>query len=138
VFGLRRQARRKGRKLTYPRKGCAWQHADREANVPDRNFFLEVDCSKVAEISREHRPFAHEDDEWKQLALLAAGCLVLGGLGVALDLLNHSLALICYAGAYVCGGWDAAKDAWERIHHARLDVHFLMLAVAAGAAVIGA
>ncbi len=87
---------------------------------------------------REHRPFAHEDDEWKQLALLAAGCLVLGGLGVAADTVNHSLALIFYAGAYLCGGWDAAKDAWERIRKARLDVHFLMLAVAAGAAVIGA
>jgi len=87
---------------------------------------------------REHRPFAHEDDEWKRLAWLAAGCLVLGGLGVAADTLNHSLALIFYAGAYLCGGWDAAKDAWEKIRHARLDVHFLMLAVAAGAAVIGA
>jgi Zn2+/Cd2+-exporting ATPase len=87
---------------------------------------------------REHRPFAHEDDEWKRLALLAAGCLVLGALGVATDILNHSLALIFYAGAYLCGGWDAAKDARARICHARLDVHFLMLAVAAGAAVIGA
>jgi Zn2+/Cd2+-exporting ATPase len=87
---------------------------------------------------REHRPFAQEDDEWKRLASLAAGCLVLGGLGVAAETQNHSLALIFYAGAYLCGGWDAAKDAWVRIRQARLDVHFLMLAVAAGAAVIGA
>jgi hypothetical protein len=26
---------------------------------------------------REHKPFAHGDDEWKPLALLAAGCLIL-------------------------------------------------------------
>ena len=87
---------------------------------------------------REHRPFAQTDDEWKRLAVLAAGCLVLGGLGVAADTVNHTVALISYAGAYLCGGWDAAKDAWKRIRQARLDVHFLMLAVAAGAAVIGA
>ncbi|MGB7793664.1 MAG: cation-translocating P-type ATPase [Terrimicrobiaceae bacterium] len=87
---------------------------------------------------REHRPFAQTDDEWKRLAVLAAGCLVLGGLGVAADTVNHTVALISYAGAYLCGGWDAAKDAWRRIRQARLDVHFLMLAVAAGAAVIGA
>jgi Cd2+/Zn2+-exporting ATPase len=87
---------------------------------------------------REHRPFAQGDDEWKRLALLATGCLVLGGLGIAADTLGHSLALVFYAGAYLCGGWDAAKDAWGRIRQARLDVHFLMLAVAAGAAVIGA
>ena len=87
---------------------------------------------------REHKPFAQGDDEWKRLAVLAAGCLVLGGLGVAADTVNHTVALISYAGAYLCGGWDAAKDAWKRIRQARLDVHFLMLAVAAGAAVIGA
>ena len=87
---------------------------------------------------REHRPFAQGDDEWKRLAVLAAGCLVLGGLGVAAETVNHTVALISYAGAYLCGGWDAAKDAWKRIRQARLDVHFLMLAVATGAAVIGA
>ncbi|MGA7880152.1 MAG: hypothetical protein WCD63_04700, partial [Terrimicrobiaceae bacterium] len=37
---------------------------------------------------REHRPFAQADDEWKRLAVLAAGCLVLGGLGVAADTVN--------------------------------------------------
>ena len=87
---------------------------------------------------REHRPFAQGDDEWKRLAVLAAGCLVLGGLGVAAETVNHTVALISYTGAYLCGGWDAAKDAWKRIRQARLDVHFLMLAVATGAAVIGA
>lgn len=65
-------------------------------------------------------------------------CLVLGALGVAIDTFNRQVALILYVGAYVCGGWDAAVDAWQRIRLARLDVHFLMLAVAAGAAVIGA
>ncbi len=87
---------------------------------------------------REHKPFAHEDDEWKRLALLAAGCLVLGILGAVMDSLNHEIALMLYVGAYLCGGWDAAFDAWKRVRQAHLDVHFLMLAVAGGAALIGA
>jgi Cd2+/Zn2+-exporting ATPase len=87
---------------------------------------------------REHKPFAHDDDEWKHLALLAASCLVLGILGALVERVNHEIALLLYVGAYLCGGWDAAFDAWERIRKARLDVHFLMLAVAGGAALIGA
>jgi len=38
----------------------------------------------------------------------------------------------------IAGGWDAAKDAWENLREGRLDVHFLMLAVAIGAVAIGA
>ncbi|MCB1235866.1 MAG: cation-translocating P-type ATPase [Verrucomicrobiae bacterium] len=38
----------------------------------------------------------------------------------------------------LAGGWDAAGDAWEKIRLRQLDVHFLMLAVAAGAVSIGA
>ena len=34
---------------------------------------------------REHKPFAHTDDEWKHLALLATGCLVLGILGALVE-----------------------------------------------------
>lgn len=89
---------------------------------------------------REHKPFEHDDDEWRTMAALAGGCLILGLLGVAADEILHmrGLATAFYAGACICGGWDAAKDAWERIRHAQLDVHFLMLAVAIGAASIGA
>ena len=87
---------------------------------------------------REHKPFAHGDDEWKHLALLAVGCLVLGTLGALVGRVHQEVALLLYVGAYLCGGWNAAFDAWERIRKARLDVHFLMLAVAGGAALIGA
>lgn len=87
---------------------------------------------------REHKPFDGDDAEWKTMARLAAGCLAFGLLGFAADFFLPQAALVFYAAAYLCGGWDAAKDAWERIRQARLDVHFLMLAVAAGAASIGA
>ena len=90
---------------------------------------------------REHRPFeAGEDNEWKTMAALAAGCLVFGALGWGAERWGAppAVPLGFFLLSYACGGWDAAKDAWERVRHAQLDVHFLMLAVAAGAASIGA
>jgi Cd2+/Zn2+-exporting ATPase len=39
--------------------------------------------------------------------------------------------------AYLAGGWFPAAEVWERLRERQLDVHFLMLAVAAGAAAIG-
>lgn len=74
------------------------------------------------------------------MALLAGGCLIFGLLGLAAEFLKVAavIPVTLYILAYLCGGWDAAGDAWERIRKGQLDVHFLMLAVAAGAAVIGA
>ena len=43
-----------------------------------------------------------------------------------------------YLAALIAGGWDAAKDTWKNLRSAKLDIHFLMLAVAAGAMAIGA
>lgn len=82
----------------------------------------------------------HGEDEWKTMAALAAGCAVFGLSGWTLDLLHAPpwAALGAYIAAYLCGGRDAAGDAWERIKRGQLDIHFLMLAVAAGAAAIGA
>jgi Cd2+/Zn2+-exporting ATPase len=40
--------------------------------------------------------------------------------------------------ALIAGGWDSAKDTWGLLRSAKLDIHFLMLAVAAGAMAIGA
>lgn len=74
------------------------------------------------------------------MAVLAAGCLLFGILGLVTEFLKWDprIPVTLYIFAYLCGGWDAAGDAWERLRKAQLDVHFLMLAVAAGAAVIGA
>lgn len=82
----------------------------------------------------------HSETEWKPMAALAAGCAVFGLAGWGLDLGQAPawMPLAAYLLAYVCGGWDAAGDAWERLKAGQLDIHFLMLAVAAGAALIGA
>ena len=80
------------------------------------------------------------ETDWKPMAALAAGCAVFGLVGWVLDL-AHAPAwapLAAYVLAYICGGWDAAGDAWDRLKRGQLDIHFLMLAVAAGAALIGA
>ena len=84
------------------------------------------------------RPEDHE--EWRIMAILAAGCLLFGALGLASELFLHQrgAATALYILAYLCGGWDSAGDAWERIRKGQLDVHFLMLAVAVGAGIIGA
>jgi Cd2+/Zn2+-exporting ATPase len=82
----------------------------------------------------------HSEHEWKPMTALAAGCAVFGLAGWILDA-NHAPAwmpLTAYILAYICGGWDAAGDAWQRLKSGQLDIHFLMIAVAGGAAAIGA
>ncbi|MDX2187991.1 MAG: cation-translocating P-type ATPase [Opitutaceae bacterium] len=83
---------------------------------------------------------AHEP-EWKELALFAAACGLFGIAGFAAERFGWGpawLAHALYSVALVTGGWDAAKDTWENIRARKLDIHFLMLAVAVGAVSIGA
>jgi len=97
---------------------------------------------RPAYAARVHSPFGEDEEheEWRLMALLAGGCLLFGILGLTSEFLKFSTAIpiTFYVLAYLCGGWDAAGDAWKRILERQLDIHFLMLAVAAGAAVIGA
>jgi len=81
------------------------------------------------------------ESEWKNLSVLAALCGGLGIAGFAADYLlpaNVWLSRALYFFAVVAGGWDAAKDTWENLKTLKLDIHFLMLAVAIGAIAIGA
>jgi len=80
-------------------------------------------------------------EEWKFMAVQATMCGVCLLVGYLLE--THSsvpsrIVQLLYVIALVSGGWDAAKDAWENMKEKRLDVHFLMLAVAVGAVAIGA
>jgi len=82
-----------------------------------------------------------EEPEWKTLAAFAAACGVFGLSGFAVEHLVPGLpwlARILYFLGIVCGGWDAAKDSWGTLKTGKLDIHFLMIAVAAGAMAIGA
>lgn len=81
----------------------------------------------------------HKGEEWPLLLKLALGCLALQILAWLCSL-SQPLQILSpwlYALSLLCGGWDAAKDSWELIRQFKLDIHFLMLAVAAGAAATG-
>lgn len=80
-------------------------------------------------------------EEWRALALQAAICglsLVAGWALGKLAAFPQAMVDVLFAVSMISGGWDAAKDAWENLKERRLDVHFLMLAVAAGAVAVGA
>ena len=103
-------------------------------NVPDpkecRSCWLRITQRKV--------DLHHGDEhlgEWRWQLLAAGLC---GGLGIAGWLLPDPTArLICNLLAYIAGSWFAAEETWEKLQDRSVDVHFLMLAVAAGAAAIG-
>ncbi len=84
---------------------------------------------------------AETGEEWRVLGLLAGGCAVLGISGFMVSTVEAApawLPVIFYIGAMIAGGWDAFEDAKEGLPKGELDIHFLMLAVAVGAALIGA
>jgi Cd2+/Zn2+-exporting ATPase len=77
---------------------------------------------------------------WRWLLASAAGCggCTLAGVLLERDPALHAWALAAYAAAYLLGGWEVALSTLRRLRRLRLDIHFLMLAVAMGAAAIGA
>jgi Cd2+/Zn2+-exporting ATPase len=81
----------------------------------------------------------HEDehslDEWKFQLAAAIAC---GVFGLAGFFSPASLKIYFFAASYLAGGFYPAQEVWERLQKRAIDVHFLMLAVAAGAASIGA
>ena len=93
---------------------------------------------KWPEITAEQMP---EEQEWRTLATLATVC---GVAGIAGALTGHFVPSMPWIGrglfamGLVTGGWDAAIDTWKNLRKREIDIHFLMIAVAAGAVCIGA
>src|SRR5688572_30512241 len=85
-----------------------------------------------------HEPSADEiggREEWKGQLLASLLCLIFGVGGYFAA--DPRVALGCYLAAYLAGAWFTAGEVWELLRKGTLDVHFLMIAVAAGAATIG-
>ena len=97
-----------------------------------RTCWLRISQREV-ELDHDHQ------GEWRwQLA----AALLCGGLGISAAVLNSEplhapgAARACHVLAYLAGSWFAAEETWEKFREGKVDVHFLMLAVAAGAAAI--
>ncbi len=82
----------------------------------------------------------HDDDdhvdEWKAQLALAIACGVLGLL--AAFVVPAGWRIPVFVLSFLAGAWFPAEEVWERLQQRAIDVHFLMLAVAAGSASIGA
>lgn len=84
---------------------------------------------------------ATHEHGWQEHARESALCAIglLGGFIASLfESAPESLSIVLYGLAMLAGGRDAAVEAWQKLRHGELEIHFLMLAVAVGAAAIGA
>ncbi len=82
-----------------------------------------------------------EPEDWRLLGVLAGVCAILGVAGWGMEFAGSApvwVPIALYCGAMLAGGWDAIGDVKEGLPKGELDIHFLMLAVAVGAASIGA
>ncbi len=93
------------------------------------------DQAAAQEHANGEHQHEHDRDEWKPQLAASFLCLVLGLAGYFVG--QGPISLACYAAAYLAGAWFVVGEVWELARQRTLDVHFLMLAVAAGAAAIG-
>lgn len=92
----------------------------------------DVEFLEHADEDHDH----HHADEWKMQLVLAIACGVLGLL--AAHVVPAAWRVPVFLLSYLAGAWFPAEEVWERLQQRAIDVHFLMLAVAAGSASIGA
>jgi Cd2+/Zn2+-exporting ATPase len=94
---------------------------------------------KIVPREIEIRDDEHGVDEWKMQLVAAVLCGVFGLSGFFLGRFGHlNLSILSFVAAYLAGGFFPAEEVWERLQKRAIDVHFLMIAVAIGAASIGA
>jgi Cd2+/Zn2+-exporting ATPase len=90
---------------------------------------------KIVPREIEIHDHEHGVDEWKMQMVAAILC---GVFGLAGYFLPAPFKIFFFVAAYLAGGFYPAEEVWERLQKRAIDVHFLMLAVAVGAASIGA
>ena len=95
----------------------------------------DIPLPKVVPRDVEFMEHAGDIDEWK-LQLLAA--ILCGVFGLAGFFLPAPFKVMAYVASCLAGAFYPAEEVWERLQKRTIDVHFLMLFVAAGAASIGA
>jgi len=96
----------------------------------------DIPFPKIVQRDVEFLEDEHDVDEWKPQLAAAVLCDVSGLAGFLLK--DPAWSVGAYVVAYLAGSWFTAQEVWERLRQRAIDVHFLMLAVAAGSASIGA
>ncbi|MFN2139239.1 MAG: heavy metal translocating P-type ATPase [Candidatus Promineifilaceae bacterium] len=77
-------------------------------------------------------------ENWRYILVALAGIFFLAGwLGETFFDLPHQTAVFLYILSYIAGGYDIATHAIPGLFHGRFDTDVLMLAAAAGAALLG-
>jgi Cd2+/Zn2+-exporting ATPase len=83
-----------------------------------------------------NRPFPRPIPRDYRVMLLLAGLCGLSTLtGFVLERAGFSPAFsaVCFAVAYIAGAWFATQDVWQGLKDRKIDIQFLMVAVAVGA-----
>ena len=93
--------------------------------------------SHAGHETHDHDHDHHPEGEWKEQLVASGVCAVCALAGWWATGAHAGLALGLFAAAYFAGAWFTVQEVWERLREREIDVHFLMLAVAAGAAAIG-
>ena len=96
----------------------------------------DIPWPRVVQRDVEFLEHAEDLNEWKTQLVAAILCGV-SGLG-AYWFRAEPLSIVGFLLAYLAGSWYTAQEVWERLQQRAIDVHFLMLAVAAGSARLGA
>ena len=89
----------------------------------------------------QNRPFPRPvPRDYRLMLLLSAICGANALAGFLLDHfhVNSAAVAFCFTIAYLSGGWFATQDCWQALKRGRIDIQFLMIAVAGGALFIGA
>jgi Cd2+/Zn2+-exporting ATPase len=89
----------------------------------------------------QNRPFPRAVvRDYRLMLFLAAACGIATLNGFILSKIwpNPAAIIFCFTVAYVSGGWFAAQDVWNEFIRRKIDIHFLMIAVALGALTVGA
>jgi Cd2+/Zn2+-exporting ATPase len=119
--------------------------------LPGSGILLEKEsCTTAARLWRWRQfPWLHvkpivlppeADHGWKLPLALALVCGLSTLSGFVVESVANALtplALAAYIVAYLTGSWHAVEETWELLRKRIVDIHFLMLCVAVGAAVIG-